>query len=60
MSEGRRRKANIPTSWQKLTQAQMYLTNSGFCARLNVSQMVVNSEAWRAALLCVEAIYKEH
>lgn len=25
--EGRRR-ANIPTSWQKLTQAQMYLTNS--------------------------------
>lgn len=23
-----RRRANIPTSWQKLTQAQMYLTNS--------------------------------
>ena len=24
----KRRRANIPTSWQKLTQAQMYLTNS--------------------------------
>lgn len=27
-SERGRRRANIPTSWQKLTQAQMYLTNS--------------------------------
>lgn len=27
-SERGRRRANIPRSWQKLTQAQMYLTNS--------------------------------
>lgn len=27
-TEWGRRRANIPTSWQKLTQAQMYLTNS--------------------------------
>lgn len=27
-SKRKRRGANIPTSWQKLTQAQMYLTNS--------------------------------
>lgn len=27
-SERGRHRANIPTSWQKLTQAQMYLTNS--------------------------------
>lgn len=27
-TERGRRRANIPTSWQKLTQAQMYLTNS--------------------------------
>lgn len=38
----------------------MYLTNSGFCACLNVSQMVVNSEAWQGALLYVEAIHKEY
>lgn len=31
-----------------------------FCACLNVSQMVVNSEAWRGASLCVEAIGEEH
>lgn len=31
-----------------------------FCACLNVSQMVVNSEAWRDASLCEEAIGEEH
>lgn len=31
-----------------------------FCACLNASQMVVNSEAWRDASLCVEAIDEEH